>query len=180
MRAFFAGLIVGLVVMFGLVRLGYIGTGPSKPAVVVGQTPAPAPAAAATAAGAAEQSATPGQTPSQEPGGTTVTATPAGGAIGGNTFAWTGPQGTITYTFHGDGTYDASYSGEENGARTVGASKGMWKLEGTQLSTHETAGTTRRTTGGSTTTRPAGAGDVTFGTADGKLTDPKGRVYERL
>lgn len=181
---FLLGVIVGLIAMFGLVKQGYIRT--SAPStLVLGQTPEPSPQASveqaptATAPTAAATGSAP-STPAASAAPTEL-GTPAGGRIAGNTFVWNGPKATITYSFQADGTYEASYNGAEGETRIVGISKGSWTRNGTQLATHETSGVTQRTTGAQTTTRPAGAGDVTFTVgSDGRLTDGKGRVYQPL
>ncbi|HVA36038.1 MAG TPA: hypothetical protein VNJ51_00340 [Candidatus Dormibacteraeota bacterium] len=173
---FLIGVIVGLVAMFALVKLGYVHV-PAPTTVVAGETPAPQASPAPVASAQPSPASTAASTGA--PGaGAGAGATPA--PIAGSTYAWNGPEATITYAFHGDGTYDANYAGRESGARIVGISKGTWTLDGPTLSTHETSGVTRRTAAGSTTTRPEGAGDVTFTVGDGTITDAKGRIYNRL
>ncbi len=171
--AFLVGAIIGLVVMFGLVKQGYVrvASAPnSAGSVIAGETPSPVESSvpAASAEPAPSSELTPAAAGTQEP---------STSPVAGQTYAWTGPQGTITYAFHGDGTYDATYTGTEGDARIVGVSKGTYSLTGSDLGTHETSGATRRTVNGAVSTRPEGAGDVTFTVGNGSLRDSKGRSY---
>jgi|GEM_PF-4932009 len=174
---FLLGVIVGLIVMFALVGQGYVHpTALSPRTVIAGETPSPTPAAALPVS-------TPGSSPSPASSATpeaSAQASPAAGSIAGNTYVWNGPEGTITYAFHDDGTYDATYSAIEGNAKIAGVSKGTWKLDGTQLRTDESSGITRRTEDSTTTTRPIGAGNVTFSVSGDTITDAKGRTYQPL
>ncbi|TAM73680.1 hypothetical protein EPN44_13095 [bacterium] len=171
--AFLVGVIIGLVVMFGLVKQGYVrvANAPSPSGtVVVGETPSPAESSAPVA------SAEPAASSEPAPAATGAQA-PSASPVAGQTYAWTGTQGTITYAFHGDATYDATYTGTEGDTHIVGVSKGTYSLSGSDLSTHEASGATRRTANGTTSTRPEGAGNVTFTVGDGTLRDSKGRTF---